>query len=143
MSSKERKILHVDDDDSILRFTSVALKKHGYDVKTVNDPLKALDVLISTGCRVVVLDIEMPTMTGMELLRRIKQYDGGIQVIMLTGLVTQNTVLESMRWGAEACVFKPINDLEPLVTGVEAAFQKVDRWWDSLRDLKKRALPVS
>lgn len=141
--NKDRKILHVDDDESILRFTKVALKKHGFDVLTVNDPLKAMGELIRTGCRVVVLDIEMPGMNGMELLRLIKQHDGGIQVIMLTGLVTQNTVLESMRWGAESCIFKPIDDVSCLASALDSSFEKVDRWWDALRDLKKREKPVN
>ncbi|MFI4876898.1 MAG: hypothetical protein ACIALR_16215, partial [Blastopirellula sp. JB062] len=62
------------------------------------------------------------------------------QVIMLTGLVTLSTVLDSMRYGAETCLFKPVNEIEPLLEVLEAAFAKHGRWWSALHDLKQRQL---
>jgi phenylacetyl-CoA:acceptor oxidoreductase subunit 2 len=78
--------------------------------------------LLVRDCRVVLLDIDMPQINGLEALREIKQHDGGIQVIMLTGLVSMNTVLESMRLGAESCLFKPVTDVAPLLDAIEAAW---------------------
>jgi hypothetical protein len=48
------------------------------------------------------------------------------------------SVLESMRRGAEACLFKPLNDVAPLLKTLDAAFQKIDHWWDTLQDLTSR-----
>ncbi len=99
-----------------------------------------MKTLLDSSIRVCSLDIEMPRINGIDLLRDIKQYDGGIQVVMLTGLVTLSTVLDSMRFGAEGCLFKPVSDFEPLCEVLQAAFNKNERWWRALHDLKQRQL---
>ena len=137
-SKRNRAILHVDDDPNLLRLVSKVLTKSGYDVFSLDDPTQAARQLLTTGARLVLLDIDMPKLDGMTLLQDIKQQDGGVQVIMLTGMVTMGTVLKSMRWGAEACVFKPLVDFVPLQTAVTASFEKIDRWWASLDDLTNR-----
>jgi len=135
---RNRTILHIDDDPSLLKIVSKKLSLSGYDVHSLEDPKKTSRELITTGARLVLLDIDMPDIDGLTLLEDIKRHDGGIQVVMLTGLVSMTTVLQSMRWGAEACVFKPITDLQPLTTAIDAAFEKIDRWWNSLDELNLR-----
>ena len=135
--SRNRTILHVDDDPNILRIVAKQLGDLGYDIVSIEDPTQCARELIKTGARLVILDVDMPTIDGLTLLEDIKHHDGGIQVIMLTGAVSMSTVLQSMRWGAEACVFKPITDFGPLVASIEATFNKIDRWWDSLEDLNR------
>lgn len=135
---RNRTILHVDDDPNILRIVAKQLGKRGYDIVSIEDPTQCARSLITTGARLVILDVDMPTIDGLTLLEDIKYHDGGIQAIMLTGAVSMSTVLQSMRWGAEACVFKPITDFDPLVASIEATFKKIDRWWDSLEDLNQR-----
>ncbi len=135
---RDRIILHVDDDEAVLRIVSAKLTACDYEVVSLNDPTKAITTLTETGARLVLLDIDMPQINGLDLLDEIKRNDGGIQAIMLTGLVSMGTVLQSMRVGAEACVFKPISNYEPLLVSLEAAFDKIDRWWNSLNDLKQR-----
>lgn len=134
----QKMVLHVDDDDDFLRVTKHHLSKEGYEVETLNRPEQALKYLLNSHCRVCILDLDMPRVNGLELLQEIKAYDGGIQVIMLTGLVSQMTVLESLRGGAEACFFKPIPDVVPLLEALEATFVKADRWWHCLYELKNR-----
>jgi len=68
----------------------------------------------------------------------IKAYDGGIQVLMLTGVTSMNSLLQSFRFGAEACLFKPLNDYQPLCNALEDTFRKIDRWWDALEELSQR-----
>jgi len=135
---RNRTILHIDDDPSLLKIVSKKLSLSGYDVHSLEDAKKTSRELITTGARLVLLDIDMPDIDGLTLLKEIKRHDGGIQVVMLTGLVSMTTVLQSMRWGAEACVFKPITDLQPLTTAIDAAFEKIDRWWMSLDELNLR-----
>ncbi|NOY30176.1 MAG: response regulator [Planctomycetes bacterium] len=135
---RNRTILHIDDDPSLLKIVSKKLSLSGYDVRSLDDPKQTSRELITTGARLVLLDIDMPDIDGLTLLEDIKRHDGGIQVIMLTGLVSMTTVLQSMRWGAEACVFKPITDIQPLTTAIDAAFEKIDRWWSSLDELNLR-----
>ena len=135
---RNRTVLHIDDDPAILRIVSQALKAEECEVVSLSDPTLALQELRKTGARTVVLDIDMPQMDGLTLLKKIKDYDGGIQVIMLTGLVTMDSVLKSLRLGAEACLFKPLHDFQPLRNAVEASFEKIDYWWATLHELKER-----
>ncbi len=133
----KRTILHVDDDPQITRLIAERLKGLGYEVTSLNDPRRALEELNRSHQRLVLLDIDMPHVNGLELLRQIQAHYGGTQVIMLTGMVTMQTVLQSFRWGAEFCVFKPITDLKPLLKVIERTFWKIDRWWDTLEYLSQ------
>lgn len=134
--SDRRNILHVDDDPEILRLVSRKLRGLNYNVISLQDPLQAIESMRINGCSVILLDIDMPVMNGLDLLQQIKKADGGMQVIMLSGLVSMSTLLQSMRWGAEACVFKPLKDFDELVLHIDNAFTKIEHWWTALRDLK-------
>ena len=134
----DRTILHIDDDIHVTQMVAALLRKHGYQVGALHDPTKALDELTCNKWRVVLLDIDMPGINGLDLLQRIKAQDGGIQVIMLTGLVKLNTVLQSFRWGAEACVFKPLGNMDLLLASLDDTFHKIDRWWNTLEELSQR-----
>jgi DNA-binding NtrC family response regulator len=138
MRQPTKSILHVDDDRLILQMTADQLHAAGFDVVSLGEPRQAISTLLEENLRLVLLDIEMPNLNGLELLRQIKQFDGGVQVIMFTSLVSTTSLLESMRCGAEACFFKPLADYTPLVEAVSAAFDKVDRWWTAVHNLSER-----
>jgi DNA-binding NtrC family response regulator len=138
MRQPTKSILHVDDDRLILQMTADQLHAAGFEVVSLSEPRQAISTLLEENLRLVLLDIEMPHLNGLELLRQIKQFDGGVQVIMLTSLVSTTSLLESMRCGAEACFFKPLADYTPLVEAVSAACEKVDRWWTSVQNLSER-----
>ncbi len=134
----QKAVLHIDDDPQVTRLVAARLKSHGYEVISLNDSRGALRELMQNQWRVVLLDIDMPGVNGLDLLREIKAYDGGVQVIMLTGVVSMNTLLQSFRFGAEACLFKPLADERPLLDTLEDTFRKIDRWWDTLEELSQR-----
>ena len=138
LSGISRTILHVDDDPDFTRLLSHVLERRGFEVVSLNDPRQVLGELIRHGYRVVILDIDMPGIDGIDLLRRIKEYDGGIQVIMVTGLVTMGTAMAAFRRGAEACFFKPIEDFAPLVQSLESTFHKIEHWWNALHMLTRQ-----
>lgn len=135
----EKIVLHVDDDPSMLKLVSRILSAKGYKVFSVPDSAKAIPTLFETSARVVLLDIDMPGKDGLTILREIKQQDAGIQVIMVTGLVSIGTVLQATSLGAEGCVFKPILDHNKIVDAVDRAFIKIDGWWDALREWMERS----
>jgi DNA-binding NtrC family response regulator len=137
-SGVNRTILHVDDDPQITRLMGVILQRQGFEVASLNDPTAALGEIIRHGYRIVLLDIDMPGIDGLQLLRRIKEYDGGIQVIMLTGLVTLSNAMATFRGGAEACFFKPLDDVEPLIAALHSTFQKIEHWWQALHNLTRQ-----
>jgi len=138
MANTQRLVLHVDDDPQVCRIIQRQLSRRGFEVTSINDPRRVLEELLKSEYRVVICDIDMPEIDGLELLRQIKQQDGGVQVIMLTGLVTMTSVLRSLRLGAEACLFKPLTDVGPLEVALEDAFRKLDRWWGTLEELSQR-----
>ena len=138
--NRDRTVLHVDDDPQICRVVAKRLERHGYNVTSINDPAEVLQELVRDQWRVILLDIDLPNIYGLDLLRDIKAFDNGIQVIMLTGMVSLSTVLQSLRLGAEACLFKPLDSVEPLVEVLDDTFRKVDRWWSTLDELSQRGL---
>lgn len=140
MQPIRRAILHVDDDPQMLRILGVKLRSQGYDVISLADPTRTIPTLLDNDCRAVILDIEMPGQTGLEVLSQIKAYDGGVQVMMLTGLVSTNTVLESMRRGAETVIFKPVLEYDELYSSLDAMFSKLQRWRHALEELTRRRL---
>ncbi len=142
MTHTTKTVLHVDDDPSQFPIIAAFLEKRGYQVHTTDSPDDVESALLRTGARIVLLDIDMPGKDGLTLLKEIKQNDGGIQVIMVTGMVTMATILRAMRWGAEACIFKPITDPTALLEALDATEAKIKRWWRAVEELtqQKRGL---
>jgi DNA-binding NtrC family response regulator len=138
MSNNARMILHVDDDPQILKIVAKRLEKKGIEVLSMNSPDDVIASLVRTGCRVVLLDVDMPGKNGLDVLKEIKKHDGGIQVLMLTGLVTMDSALRAFRLGAETCFFKPITDYDGLIEALDAAFDRLDRWKGVLKELCDR-----
>ena len=138
----DRMLLHLDDDPQLTALIQRQLAAHKITSIPVNDPNQLMSQLAQTRARLVLLDVDMPGKDGLQVLREIKEYDGTILVVMLTGLVGQTTVIRSLRYGAEACFFKPVQDIQPLLACLEDCFRKIDRWWKCLGELveRKRAL---
>jgi len=134
----DKKVLHIDDDPAILKIVGQKLRKCGYDVISLEDPDQAFIHIFQNAIRVVILDIDMPKRDGLTLLRDIKYRDGGIQAIMLTGMVSMSTVLQATRLGAEDFVFKPISNLDDVTRAVDRSFEKINRWWAALHDWMER-----
>ncbi|CAL1124787.1 unnamed protein product [Cladocopium goreaui] len=143
MADTKHSVLHIDDDPQVTRIVNRQLSLRGYEVTSLNDPSLVVDYLLENECRVVISDIDMPGINGIELLQQIKRQDGGVQVIMLTGLVTMTSVLRSLRLGAEACLFKPLTKVDPLDQALQDSFRKLDRWWNTLEELSQRRTGIS
>ena len=118
------KILVVDDDPSICQ-AMIALfsKLEGYTVYTTQNPEEAVDLVQKHDPQVVLLDIMMPGVHGVEVLRRIKQVSPNIKAIMITGVDDEAIAREAMEAGAVDYVTKPLH-LDYLDTVV--TFQLLD-----------------
>ncbi len=132
MTSNTYRVLIVDDQDVILKAIAAAFKQTDYKVTTVNNPLEAYQMIEDENYDIVVSDIMMPQMNGLELLRKIKDHNGMIPVIIITGFLTINNVLNAFRYGAFELFFKPVKPDE-IVTAVDAAAAWIDRVNDLLR----------
>ena len=98
----------VDDDENILTSVSIALEAEGHTVKTFEDGAAALDFISATPPDMVVSDIKMPTMDGMELLRRIRQ-KSALPLIFLTSKDEEIDEVLGLTMGADDYVKKPFS----------------------------------
>lgn len=103
------RILVVDDDESLRRVTEVQLQQSGYDVLTAASGQEALDILQKRPADVVITDLKMPGMSGLELLMRIRTDYPELVVVMVTAFGTIETAVEAMRAGAYDYVTKPVH----------------------------------
>jgi len=114
-------ILLVDDEIRFVQSLAKLLKARGFMVSMAHDGVQALELLRTLAdIDVVVLDIGMPGMDGIETLRQIKQTAATPEVIMLTGQATLETGVQAMRQGAFDYLLKPC-DIEVLVEKIRAA----------------------
>ena len=98
----------VDDDRNILTSVSIVLEGEGYEVSTYTDGASALSALTATPPDLAILDIKMPRMDGMELMRRLKQ-QSDLPVIFLTSKDEEIDELLGLRMGADDYVRKPFS----------------------------------
>ena len=130
------RILIVDDEPEIREMLSRHFRFDGYDVETASDGNNALTILEQQRVDVVVSDIMMPGMNGIELLRQIRKEYPMVHTIMITGYIEQENILTCMRLGAVTCVFKPLNDLSELNDAIKWSIAAVNRWRNKLLQLK-------
>jgi len=117
------KILVVDDELGIRDMLSYELSSHDYGVVTAVNGEDALEKLRGEKFQLVISDVKMPRMDGMEMLEAIKKLDPDVEVIMSTGFGTIETAVSAMKKGAYDFVQKPFNIDEILVL-IEKALEK-------------------
>ncbi len=101
------KILVVDDEESIREFLEIMLKKEGYEVTLAEDGLKAKELVQKKSFDMIISDLQMPNMTGIELLKFIRQNYPEILFMMITAFGTTETAVEAMKMGAYDYLTKP------------------------------------
>jgi len=101
--------LLVDDEPEFTEVLAKRLAKRGAGVQTVGTGEQALDIVRNGGIDVVVLDVRMPGMDGIQTLREIKQIDPLVEVIMLTGHASIEVAIQGMELGAFDYLMKPVN----------------------------------
>jgi DNA-binding NtrC family response regulator len=94
------RILVVDDEDSMCQYLSILLQKEGYEVQTVNSGAAALKLIESSPVDVVMTDIQMPRMDGIQLLKGIKALDPTTPVIIMTAYASEQSAIDAVNLGA-------------------------------------------
>ena len=117
------RILVADDEEIVIQSCLRVLSGGGFQVDAARDGLKALKAIDENGYDVLILDIKMPKMNGMEVLQRVKEAHPDIDVIMITGLHEIETAVQAMKLGAFDYLPKPF-DPEELELVVARAFER-------------------
>lgn len=107
------KILIIDDEKSILHLLNTVFTKEGYSVKTTSSAKNALECIKKDDFNLILTDIRLPEMSGMDILRYVKQNKPHLPVVMITAYGTIEQAVEAMRAGAVDYVVKPF-DVEEL-----------------------------
>jgi DNA-binding NtrC family response regulator len=131
---KPRSILVVDDDESLRRITQLQLEEAGYRVLTASNGNEALELIEEETPPLVITDLKMPGMSGLDLLTKVRQSYPQISVLMITAFGTVQTAVEAMKAGAYDYITKPI-DYEELVLVVNRAMER-QRLVEEVRNLR-------
>jgi DNA-binding NtrC family response regulator len=134
---EKMKIMLVDDEERFLLTTSKLLNRKGFDVVTASSGEQCLEMLSREAIHVVILDVKMPGMDGLETLREIKQRHPLIEVVMLTGHATVESAVDGLKAGAVDYLTKPIS-IDDLITMAEAAFARRQILEDKIRTAQTR-----
>lgn len=118
-----KKVLVIDDDASLRRVMEMQLEEIGFDVMTVADANEAMAALNEVTPALVITDLRIPGMSGMDLLRTLRADHPGLTVIMVTAYGTVRTAVEAMKAGAYDYITKPI-DYDELALVVNRALER-------------------
>lgn len=136
------RILLIDDEPDVLSTLEMTLSQEAYSVATATDGEAALEYFRNQPFDLVVTDMRMPGMDGVEVIRRIKALDPDVEVIMLTGYATLDNAVTVLRnAGAFDYMTKPIEDIDELLMVVEKALEKRRLTLENrklIRSLKKK-----
>lgn len=115
------RMMLVDDEEGFLLTTKKLLERKGIHVITAASGHEALEKLVAESVHVVILDVKMPGMDGVAVLKAIKGRYPLVQVVMLTGHGTVESALEGLQSGATDYLMKPI-DIDELIAKADEAF---------------------
>ena len=129
-------ILIVDDEEEIRGMLERHFTLLDYEVETAGNGKEAIEVLNRKRIDIVITDLLMPGMNGIELLEFIHEDSPMIHTIAITGYVTLENALSCMRLGADTIIFKPLEDLTELESAVRTVEDKMMVWQRKLRELR-------
>jgi len=117
------KILVVDDDQGMREFMEIMLVQEGYDVTSIGEPVKAIDLCRKNAFDLIITDLKMPKISGLDFLKVIKDQRPDAIVILITGYASGETAIKAMEEGAYDYVEKG-GSIEELKKVVRSALQK-------------------
>ncbi|QJB56716.1 response regulator [Pseudodesulfovibrio sp. zrk46] len=135
------RILLIDDEQGFVETMAKRLEMRNYPVSTAFNAQEGLDTLSKVTIDVVVLDVKMPGMDGIEALARIKAEHPLVEVIMLTGHATVENAIEGMKRGAFDYMMKPC-DMDGLLAKVDEAYDKKVAHEDRILEARARHIAL-
>ncbi|MBL0148558.1 MAG: sigma-54-dependent Fis family transcriptional regulator [Ideonella sp.] len=140
----QKYVLVADDEPKMRRVLEIALHKMGHQVAVASNGREAADIVAAGGVDLVITDLRMPEMDGIELLQHLRQFDFDLPVIVITAHGTIETAVQAMKHGASDYLLRPF-DLETLELAIERVLkgaavsrhnqflrQELERGWGDL-----------
>ena len=112
----KNKVLVVDDEENVLKSVQKVIrsKYKDFEIELSNSPFNGLEKLKKKKYNLIITDLMMPGMDGLELIKNIYSIDSQVKIIMITGYATMKTALLAMREGANKYISKPFTKVELL-----------------------------
>jgi two-component system response regulator PilR (NtrC family) len=140
-TARASRVLVVDDERSMRELLSIVLRRDGYDVLVADNGKAAVDILAREQIDVLITDIRMPAMTGVDILREAKRIDPGIISIVMTAFASTDTAVDALRLGAADYVHKSPSAVTDLRMRVRKEMERKQLQQENV--LLKRALKTS
>jgi len=118
------KLLLIDDERPILETLGLSISSEGYEVFTAENGKEGLEIFDREGIKLILTDIKMPVMDGIEVLKKIKESGKEAEVIVITGHGDMDSAIAALRYGASDFITKPVRD-EALMLTIERARQRI------------------
>ena len=132
MPESRERVLIVDDEAAVLEVCMRVLRRRGFEVTGANNGRRALEHFAQESFDLILSDIKMPDLDGLELLRQVKKSHPDTPVVLITGYGSMETAMEAVRFGAGGFLLKPFHAPE-LVHAVEEAMAKSRLWRENVR----------
>lgn len=123
MGQEKSRILVVDDEPGMREFLEIMLEKEGYNVETTADGRRAVEKIESKPFDLAIVDIQMPVMNGIEVLKRINEKKTDTTAIMITAFASHETAIEAMKLGAYDYITKPFK-IDEIKLVIKKALEK-------------------
>jgi len=125
MVHEKNRILLVDDEENCLRALQDVFELEHIECATANNAAKAIDIITHNDIDIVISDVRMPGLSGMDLLKQIKRIKPEIYVLMLTGHGSIHDAVQSIKQGAYQYILKPVI-MDDLLAQIKELLQKID-----------------
>jgi len=126
MVNGKKRILLIDDDKSILRILSRTLTKHGYDTDTAETGKEAEEKTTLNSYDLALIDVKLPDVDGLDLLKKIHECRPEMMKIILTGFASMENGAKALERGADAYLVKPVKP-EDLLRILEEKFKEYEK----------------
>ncbi len=150
MNDSQIRILVVDDENIVLSLIRDALEEEEYDIRTASTGAEALEIIDSTPINLIVTDIRMPGITGIELVKKARKVQPDMGVIFMTGYANLNSAKDAIKQGAFDYILKPF-ELDEIRRAIKNAVHKIkkeaaekspDQQLEHLSDLNQQLIMV-
>jgi CheY-like chemotaxis protein len=119
-------ILLVEDEPNVAKGLQLVLNDEGYGVETASTGGSALDMFRGNGFDLVVSDLRLPDIDGMEVIKNIKEQKPEVKIIIITGYPSVSSAVDAVRMGVMDYLRKPFTD-EELIHSVQSAFKEIEK----------------